>query len=67
MNEGSFGNSAQETSKNTEAINVNVNTSTPSNCYNVTCCCGKVYKGLRGLKMHQRNCRAIKDLHGETF
>jgi len=67
MNEGSFGNSAQQTRQNTEATITNVNTSTPSNCHNVTCCCGKVCKGLRGLKMHQRNCRAIKDLHGETF
>ena len=67
MNEESFGNSAQQTRQNAEATIANVNMSTPSNCCNVTCCCGKVCKGLRGLKMHQRNCRAIKDLHGETF
>ena len=65
--EGSFGNSAQQTRQNTEATIANVNTSTPSNCHHVTCCCGKVYKGLRGLKMHERNCPAIKGLHGETF
>ena len=67
MNEGSFGNSAQQTRQNTKATIANVSTSTPSTCHNVTCCCGTVCKGLRGLKMHQRNCRAIKDLHGEIF
>ncbi len=28
----------------------------------VKCCCGKVCKGARGLKMHQRSCRVIDDL-----
>ena len=67
MNEQGFGNSAQQTCQNTEAAIANLNTSAPSNCHHVTCCCGQVCKGLRGLKMRQRNCRAIKDLYGETF
>ena len=39
----------------------------PSTCNHVKCSCGHVYKGLRGLKMHQRNFRVIKDLASETF
>ena len=31
----------------------------------VKCCCGKVCKGARGLKMHQRSCRVIEDLQDE--
>ena len=67
MNEESFLDSTQNACPNTEAKIANISTQTPSNCHHVTCCCGKVCKGLRGLKMHQRNCRAIKDVHGETF
>ena len=29
------------------------------------CCCGKVCKGQRGLKMHQRSCRLIHDMDSE--
>ena len=29
------------------------------------CCCGKVCKGERGLKMHQRSCRLVHDLDTE--
>ena len=32
----------------------------------VTCCCGKKCKGHRGLKMHQRSCRAIHGLNGDS-
>ena len=35
------------------------------NTDHVKCCCGKQCKGLRGLKMHQRSCRVIKDLDKE--
>jgi len=46
----------------------NRNTSlSPSNCHSVKCCCGKMCKGIRGLKMHQRTCRVVKDLTEETF
>ena len=46
----------------------NTNTSlSPSNCHSVKCCCGKICKGIRGLKMHQRTCRVVKDLTEETF
>jgi hypothetical protein len=31
----------------------------------VKCCWGKVCKGARGLKMHQRSCRVIDDLEDE--
>ena len=34
-------------------------------CKAVKCCCGKVCKGARGLKMHQRSCRIIDDLEDE--
>ena len=34
-------------------------------CKAVKCCCGKVRKGARGLKMHQRSCRIIDDLEDE--
>ena len=67
MSEETFGNSAQKTRPNIEITMTNINTSTVSNCHHVTCCCRKVCKRLRGSKMHQRNCQAIKDLQGETF
>ena len=31
----------------------------------IKCCCGKVCKGARGLKMHQRSCRVILGLNNE--
>ena len=31
----------------------------------VKCCCGKVCKRPRGLEMHQRSCRVIKDLEDD--
>jgi hypothetical protein len=34
-------------------------------CKAVKCCCGKVWKGARGLKIHQRSCRVIDDLEDE--
>ena len=34
-------------------------------CKAIKCCCGKVYKGARGLKMHQRSCRVIDDFKEE--
>ena len=34
-------------------------------CKAVKCCCGKVCKGARGLKMHQRSCRVIDNLEDE--
>ena len=46
------------------------NTSTsfsPSNCHSVKCCDRKICKGIRGLKMHQRTCRVVKDLTEKTF
>ena len=31
----------------------------------VKCCCGKICKGARGLKMHQRSCQVIHSLNDE--
>ena len=31
----------------------------------VKCCCGKICKGARGLKMHQRSCQVIHGLNDE--
>ena len=36
-----------------------------TNCSLVKCSCVKICNGRRGLKMHQRSCRVIKDLSGE--
>ena len=33
----------------------------------VQCCCGKICKGTRGLKAHQRTCRFIKGLNDERY
>ena len=32
------------------------------NTTDVHCTCGKICRGIRGLRMHQRSCRVIKDL-----
>ena len=32
------------------------------NCAEITCCCGKSCKGVKGLKMHQRSCRVFNGL-----
>jgi hypothetical protein len=38
----------------------------PASSYKVVkCCCGKVCKGTRGLKMHQRSCKVIDDMEEE--
>ena len=36
-------------------------------CSTITCSCGKICSGRKGLKMHHRSCRVIKGLAGETF
>ncbi|CAB3987434.1 Hypothetical predicted protein [Paramuricea clavata] len=33
----------------------------------VKCCCGKICRGARGLKMHQRSCQVIHGLNDELF
>ena len=40
---------------------------TPVNENHVQCCSGKKFKGLRGLKSHQRSCRTIRGLNGNLF
>ena len=57
-------NSAGNTSNNTPVNSPNVVISS-RNC--VKCCCGKICKGARGLKMHQRSCRVIRCLDAELF
>ena len=38
----------------------------PVSCRTVVkCCCGKICKGARGLKMHQRSCQVIHGLNYE--
>ena len=72
FNTGEGFNGNQQLHDQTESIitddsnNIGISNS-PSNCNHVKCSCGKVCKGLRGLKMHQRNCRVIKDLADETY
>ena len=39
----------------------------PVNENHVQCCCGIKCKGLRGLKSHQRSCRASRGLNGNLF
>ena len=48
-------------------IQRNATSENPSNCSHIKCSCGKVCKGIRGLKMHQRSFRVINDLEGEVF
>ena len=31
----------------------------------IKCCCGKICKGNRGLKMHQRSCQVLNGLNNE--
>ena len=33
----------------------------------VECCCGKAYKGAKGLKMHQRRCRILEGLNEDPL
>jgi len=33
----------------------------------IKCCCGKVCKGMRGLKMHQRSCRVMEGLAKNVY
>ena len=34
-----------------------------ANSQEITCCCGKERKGMKGLKMHQRSCRTLHGLN----
>jgi len=43
------------------------NVDSTCNSGSVKCCCGKVCKGIRGLKTHQRRCRVIVGLHGNLY
>ena len=33
----------------------------------IKCCCGKICKGVHGLKMHQRSCQVIHGLNNELL
>ena len=52
--------SAGDTANRTPVIN-SPNVIIPSRNA-VKCCCGKIRKGARGLKMHQRSCRVDAEL-----
>ena len=57
-----------QTSKQNKVAAVEIRTQEclPASSYKfVKCCCGKVCKGARGLKMHQRNCKVIDDMEEE--
>ena len=43
------------------------NVDSTCNSGSVKCCCGKVCKGIRGLKTHQRRCRVIVGLRGNLY
>ena len=55
--------SHDQTTRNLPAANSP--TAVISNHSVVKCCCGKICKGTRGLKMHQRSCRVINGLNNE--
>ena len=57
-NEGNHGNDS--VSNNFNTVNLDLNEIVNNNCDK--CVCGKKCKGLRGLKVHQRSCRAITSL-----
>ena len=63
-----FANSNNPTS---EGINVEPVISSPTTSVakksGIKCCCGKVCKGARGLKMHQRSCQVIFGLNNELL
>ena len=51
-----------------QAINVPQEDQSPVKCNSdIKCCCGKVCKGIRGLKMHQRSCRVMEGLAKEVY
>ena len=51
------------TVNNTSVMQIATKESVPlKSCKAVKCCCGKMCKGARGLKMHQRSCRVIDNL-----
>jgi len=55
----------QEQHQHHNQQNLNNSSVTESNDTTVKCCCGKICKGNRGLKMHQRSCRVISGLNDE--
>ena len=52
-------------------INVEPVISTPTTSVSkksgIKCCCGKICKGARGIKMHQRSCQVILGLNNELL
>ena len=59
------GQSGSERMTTREAPVVNSPAVVISKCTVIKCCCGKICKGNRGLKMHQRSCRVIQGLNNE--
>ena len=52
-------------SNNLNTVNLDRNEIVNNDCHK--CICGKKCKGLRGLKVHQRSCRAITSLNNNNF
>ena len=51
-----------------QAINVLQEDQAPVKCNSdIKCCCGKVCKGIRGLKMHQRSSRVMEGLAKDVY
>ena len=48
-----------------EDANESVTTDASSRVCLVKCCCGRLCKGNRGLKMHQRSCRVVLGLNDQ--
>ena len=62
-NGGNHGNDS--VSNNFNAVNLDCNEIVNNDCHK--CICGKKCKGLRGLKVHQRSCRAIESLNNDNI
>ena len=50
-----------------EDANESVTTDASSRVCLVKCCCGRLCKGNRGLKMHQRSCRVVLGLNDQLL
>ena len=62
-NERNHGNDS--VSNNFNTVNLDRNQTVNNDCHK--CICGKICKGLRGLKVHQRSCRAITSLNNDNI
>ena len=65
------GNKGKDQDDATDDLDAETSTKSPSltsrNPHTINCSCGKMCIGIKCLKMHQRSCRVVKSLAGETF